>query len=97
MQFVGITVKKPLQRFQLMNEICYDKVSASGSLTCERWSGFAKAGYQFLRDFGSLLGSLVVQPGVACTVDCAHATETSISVGECIWVACQLDVRWAMD
>jgi pre-mRNA-splicing helicase BRR2 len=23
---VGITVKKPLQRFQLMNEICYDKV-----------------------------------------------------------------------
>jgi hypothetical protein len=23
---VGITVKKPLQRFQLMNEICYNKV-----------------------------------------------------------------------
>jgi len=25
-QYIGITVKKPLQRFQLMNEICYDKV-----------------------------------------------------------------------
>ena len=27
-QYVGITVKKPLQRFQLMNEICYKKVSS---------------------------------------------------------------------
>ena len=26
-QYVGITVKKPLQRFQLMNEICYRKAS----------------------------------------------------------------------
>ena len=26
-QYVGITVKKPLQRFQLMNEICYKKAS----------------------------------------------------------------------
>lgn len=25
-QYVGITVKKPLQRFQLMNDICYEKV-----------------------------------------------------------------------
>lgn len=25
-QYIGVTVKKPLQRFQLMNEICYDKV-----------------------------------------------------------------------
>lgn len=25
-QYVGITVRKPLQRFQLMNDICYDKV-----------------------------------------------------------------------
>eukprot|EP00897_Mesotaenium_endlicherianum_P008156 jgi/Mesen1/7369/ME000381S06604 len=25
-QYVGITVRKPLQRFQLMNEICYEKV-----------------------------------------------------------------------
>ena len=25
-QHIGITVKKPLQRFQLMNEICYNKV-----------------------------------------------------------------------
>lgn len=25
-QYIGITVKKPLQRFQLMNEICYNKV-----------------------------------------------------------------------
>ncbi|VFQ99826.1 unnamed protein product [Cuscuta campestris] len=25
-QYIGITVKKPLQRFQLMNDICYDKV-----------------------------------------------------------------------
>ena len=28
-QYVGITVKKPLQRFQLMNEICYKKVRSS--------------------------------------------------------------------
>ncbi|KAL8139875.1 hypothetical protein V2J09_005896 [Rumex salicifolius] len=28
-QFIGISVKKPLQRFQLMNEICYEKVMAS--------------------------------------------------------------------
>lgn len=28
-QYIGITVKKPLQRFQLMNEICYEKVMAS--------------------------------------------------------------------
>ncbi|KAL9667237.1 hypothetical protein QQ045_001588 [Rhodiola kirilowii] len=27
-QYVGITVKKPLQRFQLMNDICYKKVLA---------------------------------------------------------------------
>jgi pre-mRNA-splicing helicase BRR2 len=26
-QYIGITIKKPLQRFQLMNEICYNKVS----------------------------------------------------------------------
>ena len=25
-QYIGVTVKKPLQRFQLMNEICYTKV-----------------------------------------------------------------------
>jgi pre-mRNA-splicing helicase BRR2 len=25
-QFIGVTVKKPLQRFQLMNDICYEKV-----------------------------------------------------------------------
>ncbi len=28
-QYIGITVKKPLQRFQLMNEICYEKVMDS--------------------------------------------------------------------
>lgn len=27
-QYIGINVKKPLQRFQLMNEICYEKVMA---------------------------------------------------------------------
>ena len=27
-QYIGVTVKKPLQRFQLMNEICYEKVKA---------------------------------------------------------------------
>ncbi|KAF6148789.1 hypothetical protein GIB67_038122 [Kingdonia uniflora] len=27
-QYIGITVKKPLQRFQLMNDICYEKVLA---------------------------------------------------------------------
>ena len=26
-QYIGVSVKKPLQRFQLMNEICYQKVS----------------------------------------------------------------------
>ena len=25
-QYIGVTVKKPLQRFKLMNEICYQKV-----------------------------------------------------------------------
>ena len=25
-QYIGVTVKKPLQRFQLINEICYNKV-----------------------------------------------------------------------
>ncbi len=25
-QYIGVSVKKPLQRFQLMNEICYQKV-----------------------------------------------------------------------
>ncbi|KAK9818381.1 hypothetical protein WJX72_011703 [[Myrmecia] bisecta] len=28
-QYIGVTVKKPLQRFQLMNEICYNKVLES--------------------------------------------------------------------
>jgi pre-mRNA-splicing helicase BRR2 len=28
-QYIGITVRKPLQRFQLMNEICYEKVMAA--------------------------------------------------------------------
>ncbi|KAK4751540.1 hypothetical protein SAY87_005022 [Trapa incisa] len=28
-QFIGITVRKPLQRFQLMNDICYEKVLES--------------------------------------------------------------------
>ncbi|KAI3923489.1 hypothetical protein MKW92_028346 [Papaver armeniacum] len=27
-EYIGITVKKPLQRFQLMNDICYEKVMA---------------------------------------------------------------------
>lgn len=35
-QYIGITVKKPLQRFQLMNEICYDKVGAAPLY--ERWA-----------------------------------------------------------
>ena len=25
-QYIGVSVKKPLQRFQLMNQICYEKV-----------------------------------------------------------------------
>uniref|UniRef100_A0A0D9ZCZ7 RNA helicase n=1 Tax=Oryza glumipatula TaxID=40148 RepID=A0A0D9ZCZ7_9ORYZ len=28
-QYIGITVKKPFQRFQLMNQICYEKVMAA--------------------------------------------------------------------
>lgn len=31
-QYIGVSVKKPLQRFQLMNEICYKKVSSSPAL-----------------------------------------------------------------
>ena len=31
-QYIGITVKKPLQRFQLMNEICYNKVWGRANL-----------------------------------------------------------------
>ena len=30
-QFIGVTVKKPLQRFQLMNDICYEKVMENGA------------------------------------------------------------------
>ena len=30
-QYIGITVRKPLQRFQLMNEVCYSKVRRVGS------------------------------------------------------------------
>ena len=26
-QYIGVNVKKPLQRFKIMNEICYEKVS----------------------------------------------------------------------
>lgn len=29
-QYIGVSVKKPLQRFQLMNEICYNKVRDAG-------------------------------------------------------------------
>ena len=32
-EYVGITVKKPLQRFQLMNEICYNKVRRAVACT----------------------------------------------------------------
>ncbi|XP_030527383.2 DExH-box ATP-dependent RNA helicase DExH12-like [Rhodamnia argentea] len=28
-QYIGITVRKPLQRFQLMNDVCYEKVVAA--------------------------------------------------------------------
>lgn len=34
--YIGITVRKPLQRFQLMNEICYDKASAPEEEECGR-------------------------------------------------------------
>lgn len=33
-QYVGVNVKKPLQRFQLMNEICYGKVRLWLLLQC---------------------------------------------------------------
>ena len=33
--FIGVTIKKPLQRFQLMNEICYNKImDAAGVQSC---------------------------------------------------------------
>lgn len=36
-QYIGVNIKKPLQRFQLMNEICYQKVGTNPcpSLLCE--------------------------------------------------------------
>ena len=34
-QYIGVTVKKPLQRFKLMNEICYEKVCSQLS-TCHK-------------------------------------------------------------
>lgn len=33
-QYIGINIKKPLQRFQLMNEICYNKVVTAAPLSC---------------------------------------------------------------
>lgn len=44
-QYIGVTVKKPLQRFQLMNEICYTKVGCGyggGQAACA-WVCFAEA------------------------------------------------------
>lgn len=43
-QYVGVNVKKPLQRFQLMNEICYEKVGVcvcvrGGRGAVGRWVG----------------------------------------------------------
>lgn len=35
-QYIGVSVKKPLQRFQLMNEICYQKVGSDNCMVC--WS-----------------------------------------------------------
>jgi hypothetical protein len=45
-QYVGITVKKPLQRFQLMNEICYNKVCmpVNAARTHACWNLPANAG-----------------------------------------------------
>ena len=43
-QYIGVSIKKPLQRFQLMNEICYNKVppagkwAACGGMQCS-WVG----------------------------------------------------------
>lgn len=31
-QYIGVTVKKPLQRFKLMNEICYAKVESASPI-----------------------------------------------------------------
>ncbi len=36
-QYIGVTVKKPLQRFQLMNEICYNKVGGWGAWGVGMW------------------------------------------------------------
>lgn len=33
-QYIGVSVKKPLQRFQLMNEICYKKVRHETQCHC---------------------------------------------------------------
>ena len=47
-QYVGITVKKPLQRFQLMNEICYNKVclpdNAASTYACRLRHHIERAG-----------------------------------------------------
>ena len=34
-QYIGVTVKKPLQRFKLMNEICYAKVRTTSQICVE--------------------------------------------------------------
>ncbi len=34
MQFIGVTVKKPLQRLQTMNEITYEKVMEARQCVC---------------------------------------------------------------
>lgn len=36
-QYIGVSVKKPLQRFQLMNEICYNKVCQGASEKGAMW------------------------------------------------------------
>ncbi|KAG2280567.1 hypothetical protein Bca52824_051787 [Brassica carinata] len=42
-QYIGISVKKPLQRFQLMNDLCYEKVLAGNSKNCKCNKGHRNA------------------------------------------------------
>lgn len=57
-QYIGVTIKKPLQRFQLMNEICYNKVGAA-VVVAWLWIGIrALAVY--------LTVSVGIQRGVQC-------------------------------
>lgn len=72
-QYIGVTIKKPLQRFQLMNEICYAKV----------WAGFvAGVGRERLRRRVCGSGEAgVPRPVLRVTCSPPHRTRTHTGDG----------------